>query len=121
MNLATWLPQAHPVRLNQNTLHLEISQGKDTAKSILEKPEHRTIIEQALTTITQNCTAFQLDFTQPINTPSEPAPETGLPIGEMVNQQEGQKALEDPNLSKLVDTFKGRIVDIQHHTTPDTP
>ena len=37
-----------------------------------------------------------------------------LPIGDMVNQQEGRKALEDENLSKVVDTFKGKIVDIQH-------
>ena len=38
-----------------------------------------------------------------------------VPIGEMVNLQEGRTALEDPNLAKVVDVFKGRIVDIQHN------
>jgi DNA polymerase-3 subunit gamma/tau len=42
-----------------------------------------------------------------------PEIENDLPIGQMVNLREGRKALEDKNLSKVIDTFKGKIVDIQ--------
>ena len=52
----------------------------------------------------------------PVSTASAPPMNTDLSIGDMVNLQEGRKALQDPNVAKVIDVFKGRIVDIHHQT-----
>ena len=92
---------------------------------MLEKPDNRSAIESALRTLTENCTTISLTLAlpKPIESiKSTPAADSGLPIGELVNLHDGKKALQDPNVTKIVDIFKGRIIDIQHNTnTPDSP
>ena len=117
MNLATWFPHARPVKIEGDTVILQLSHEQELAKSIIEKAPNREIIEAALTKLTENVTAFRVELSEkavPVAPREESTTAHGLPIGEQVNLVDGKKALDDPNLTKVVETFRGTIVDIQH-------
>jgi len=117
MNLATWLPQAVPVRIEGATVFIEFAAAQDTARKIVEKQENRGVIEEALKACTENLTSFQcLTSDTPVETEESSEPQHGLPLSELVSQEDGKAVLEDPVVNKIVDVFKGQIVDIQHRT-----
>ena len=121
MNLATWLPHARPIRVDGDTLLLQLAHDQDLAKSIIEKSENRVIIDSALQKITDNITGFRVELLEdapPSAARIQPTSTHGLPISEAVNLAEGKKALEDPNVAKVVEVFRGAIVDIQHQVKP---
>ena len=121
MNLATWLPHARPVSVEGDTVLLQLAPNQDLAKSIIEKPENREIIEAALKQVTSNISTFRVELHEEV-APEAARPKAsqahGLPIGEQVNLTDGKKALEDPNVAKVVEVFRGTIVDIQHQVKP---
>lgn len=113
LNLATWLPQAVPHSIEGDCIVLTLREDQGTAKSVIEKAENRKTIEASLRECTANATTFRI-VTTAIEEVAPPTDElTGLPIGGSVNPDAARKALENPALANVVDTFKGRIVDIQ--------
>lgn len=116
MNLATWLPHARPVSVKGDSVLLYLRSDQDLAKNIIEKTSNRAMIEAALQQVTENVSTFRVEF-QPDEVASTPTASVvsshGLPISETVNLADGKEALADPNIAKVIDVFRGTIVDIQ--------
>jgi DNA polymerase-3 subunit gamma/tau len=115
ISLAAWLPQAHVKQVENSTLIIEFEADQVTAKKIVEKNEHKLLLEDFLRNNTANLSSLEIQtkVQSGAAAQSTPALNEGLPLAESVNPEEGQKALEDPHVANVVDVFKGRIVDIQ--------
>lgn len=113
LNLATWLPQAVPTKLDGDCVVLTLREDQSTAKGIIERPENRGTLHAALEEMTINVRSFRIATARVEDAQSNTDELTGLPIGGSVNPEAARKALEDPALAQVIDTFKGRIVDIQ--------
>jgi len=115
MNLATWLPHAQSKSIQGTTLVIEFNDDQATARKVVEKNENKLLLEEFLQTKTANLTSLKITtvISEPESESTEPSLNEGLPLAENVNPEEGQKALSDPHVAKVVDVFKGRIVDIQ--------
>jgi DNA polymerase III subunit gamma/tau len=124
MNLATWLPHARPYTVEGDTVILHLADDQDLAKSIIEKNPNREIIEDALKQVTDNVTTFRVELKAGLPTQAavqvqeQTVAAHGLPISERISLTDDKKALDDPNVSQLVEVFRGTIVDIQHKIKP---
>jgi DNA polymerase-3 subunit gamma/tau len=115
MSLTTWLSQANLKTIKDSTLVIEFDPDQVTARKVVEKNEHKAILEEFLKSNTANLSSLdiQTKIQSSTSKPKAPILNEGLPLADSVNPEEGQKALEDPHVANVVDVFKGRIVDIQ--------
>ena len=112
---------AVPSGIDGNTLVLRFSSKTPQPKAFLERPETRKAVEAALQDLTANLTGFRCELSAdevsaaggaPDNT--RPAPPK-TPLGSRVNPEEARDALDDPHVAKVVDVFKGKIIDIRRN------
>ena len=98
--------------LKDDVVVLEIKPEAADARELLERGEHRQALEAALTALTQNVRTFR-------SVVRDAPPDQGnegqseLPISGYVNPDDARAALEDSGVAKVVDVFKGRIVDVK--------
>jgi len=117
LNLGVWIGQATPAAVEGETVLLEFAPANSQARSIVDKPEHRRVLEEALQAITSNLTTFRTAVAEgPAESVDEP------PAAASVDQacypgahpDEVRAALADPQVAEIVDVFKGRIAQIKH-------
>jgi len=118
MSLGVGLGQARPVHVQGDAVVLRFTRQTANARELVEKPEHRHALEQALVAVTENVRTFRCDVADE----AAPAPEAGkesaagvrAPAGHRVPAEEVQAVMKDPHVAKVIDTFRGRIVDVKH-------
>lgn len=116
LNLGIWLGQAVPAGIENETILLEFTRDQQNARSYLERPENRAAVERILRTLTANLTGYRTLVNGNVPEAPRPARETQPRAASAhVNPELARQALEDPHIAKVVDVFKGEIVDIKRH------
>jgi len=116
LNLGIWLGQAKPAGLEGETLVLEFTHEHRNARDYLERSENRRIVEKILLAVTDNLTTYRTVLNGSAPVPLRQETQTrAMPAAGTVNPEMARQALEDPHIAKVVDVFKGRIVEIKHH------
>ena len=112
VTLNVGLAQVASLDLEDDTVVLEIKPEAADVHELLDRPEHRQALESALTALTPNVRTFRSVVG---DAPRDCAAEgqSELPIADCANPDEARAALEDPGVAKVVDVFKGQIVDVK--------
>lgn len=122
LNLGIWLGKAEPAGLEDDALVLRFPAGAAQARTIIDKPENRGVLEGALSQLTDNVRRFRTELVQeaPKAAPVE-APPGNQPFLPAISPEDAKLAMEEPVVAKVLDVFKGLIVDIRHPAAPDKP
>ena len=117
LNLGLWLGQAKPAAIENEAVVLKFTHEHRNARDALECSENRDIVEKLLQAATDKLTTYQtLLTTDPApRKPSDKETKSDLPMAGSVSPELAKKALDDPHIAKVVDIFKGRIVEVKHH------
>lgn len=117
LSLGLWLSQAKPAGIENNALVLEFTQEHRNAYEYLERPENRAMVDKLLQASTNNVTTCQTILTKEAagRAPAVADRKETLPMAGGVSPELAKKVLDDPHIAKVVDIFKGRIVEVKHH------
>ncbi|MCH7910769.1 MAG: DNA polymerase III subunit gamma/tau [Candidatus Hydrogenedentes bacterium] len=118
MNLATWLSHARAVDVDGDQVVIELDGEQDTARTVLAKPESRAAIEESLCALTENVTTFRIETAQADDAAGAQESDGDPLLFDTVDLEQGTAALQDPHIGKVLDVFKGQIVDLQQPTQP---
>jgi len=116
LKAGVWLGQATPTGVEgDHTLVLSFPADAQKQREIIERPENRAVVEQALVEVTQNLTAIRTELTaaRAAETVVEAAVRSDLPYHPMVHPDDAKAVLEDPQVAHLLEVFKGRIAMIR--------
>lgn len=113
LNLGVWLAHAKPVRLDGDTLLLQFAPHQARSKQAIERPENRRAVEKALAAVTENVRAFRCELAGESENEASPSEAPPSAPGKRVTHEEVRTALADPHVAKVVEVFKGRIVDVK--------
>jgi len=122
VGLAVGLGQAEPSGIDGDTLVLRMAPGLEEARALLEKPDNRRALDEALAACTENLKAFRCETAS-----ADPkAAQAGdgqeeASASRSANPEETQAASKDPQVAKIVDMFKGTIVDVRQQAGPAGP
>jgi len=113
MNLGVALGHAIPVEADGNQIVVRFAAAHMRAKALVERAENLEVISGVLQCITQNIASLridaELDEVVPELNETRPSPQ----VYGTVNPEEAKAALADPHVAKVIDVFRGRIVEIK--------
>ncbi len=124
LNLRVWAVQAAPQGIKDGALLLAFPADGKQARDIVERPEHRAALEQAMAALTSNLKTFRTQLLEPEEGPDAFPPDEpagSAPSFPGANPEEVRVFMEDPKIAVVIDAFKGRIVDIKHPTAVVPP
>jgi len=115
LSLKTWVGSAVAAGLDGDAIILDFA-NRD-ARDHVNRPENRQLLAQVLQDHTTNLVKVHCQLVAPEEEPVETDSAGQQPtlFAGAVSAEDGRKALEDPHIARVVDVFKGRIVDIRHH------
>ena len=114
VGLAVGLGQAAPSGVDGDAVVLRLGPGMDEARALLEKAGNRGALEEALTACTSNLKGFRCEVADDAPEPEKDGEgQEDLPCSGRVNADKARAALADPHIAKVVDVFKGQIVDVK--------
>lgn len=115
MSLHVGLDQARPIQIFNDSLILQFEPAMAEAAKMVQRPDNKQALETTLAALTSNIVSFQCVFNN-----SEPVPENGqnasrktLPKTARVSEEDARAALADPHVAKVVEVFRGRIVEVR--------
>ncbi|MCC6797573.1 MAG: DNA polymerase III subunit gamma/tau [Candidatus Hydrogenedentes bacterium] len=113
MNLGVALGHAVPAELDGDQIVVRFAAAHMRAKALVERSENLEIVSGVLQGITQNIASLrvdaELDEAGPEISDTRPSPQ----VYGTVNPEEAKAALTDPHVAKVIDVFRGRIVEIK--------
>lgn len=110
LNARIWFSQGQPVGIEGDSVIIEFAGGGGgQAQSIVERPENRALLENALSALTENLRTFQTRQAMDMAPAPESAAEAAATHYGSVSPDLARQALEDPQIAMIVDVFKGRI------------
>ncbi|MBN2307828.1 MAG: DNA polymerase III subunit gamma/tau [Candidatus Hydrogenedentes bacterium] len=113
LNLGIALGHGVPVAIEDGTVTVEFASDRAQSMAQVEAPENRAAIEAVLGDTTTNVTTFR---TVANGATSESAPET---VPGAASDEDTEAALADPRVARVVDVFKGEVVDIHRKRAHD--
>ncbi len=120
VSLQVALNHARVAGMDGDTVVLWFPEHAAGSRDVVEKPEYRKAIESALAELTSNLKRFQSELMADAGE-SKPAPaqaskrdRDALPASARVSADDARAALSDPHVAKVVDVFKGRVVEVKH-------
>ncbi len=113
LNLGISLAHATPLAIDSGMVTLLFDADNARARDYVEQPANRTAIEELFAERTENVTGFCAKLAAPVEAEAPQEAEEYLPFGGGVSREQAKQALEEPDVAKVVDVFKGRIVDIK--------
>ncbi len=116
LNLGIWLGQAKPAAIDGAAVLLEFTHDQLNTRNYLERSDNRAVVERLLNALAENVTTYRTLVNGNAPDPGRPARETqARRAAARVNPELAEQALQDPHIAKVVDVFKGEIVDIKRH------
>jgi DNA polymerase-3 subunit gamma/tau len=122
LSLGTWFGQARPTGIEGSTLILEASGNAENATAFMSDVKNREAMADVLRAATTNIDAVSVRIKKvPESTaatgPTRKPPVNGdLPFYPSVNPVEAREVMADPGIAAVVNTFKGKIADVQTQT-----
>ncbi len=122
MNLGIWLGQAAPVGIEGDVVVLQYAAHQTLARAHVEKAENRAILERILSEIASNVRTYRVAMAREVS----PAPDSGEgtavsgPMAPRVTPEDVRAAMSDVRVAKVVDVFKGVIVDVKRSGSPES-
>ena len=121
MNLAVALGRGKPVAVEDDTVILRFAGEHADSMRTVETDASRDTIVGVLTAATDNVRSFRCDLNR--DESGGPSQEDGQEhpttlYTSQVSSAEAREALSNPQIAKVVDLFKGRIVDVKHGVKP---
>lgn len=118
LNLGVWLDQAAFGGIEENSMVLRFDAGRKQARAIVEKAENRRALETALLEMTENLTTFRTEITDTVHeSPERKTVEDSLPRYASANPDDVRNVMENPQVAKILDVFKGRVVEVKFTTS----
>ncbi len=121
-SLRIGIAMAHgrPVAIDGDTLLVRFPEDQAISLALVDQPDCRTQIGAALAELTTNVTGWRIDSVQEIAESEPPADRRRAPISAgHVSSEVAATALENPHVAKVVELFRGRIVDVKHRAGTD--
>jgi DNA polymerase III subunit gamma/tau len=121
LNLGMWAGSAVPVALERDTLVLRFPAEQRQAHEFVERPENRQALESLLQQRYDNVQTFRSELDRAV-VAEKAAPEaeveaqaqdSGVTHAPGIGAEQLETALSDPGVAKLVDVFKGRIIEVR--------
>jgi len=112
LNLGVWLGHANPLAIDNETLLLQFGRDQAQARNVVLKPENVKAIEETLRSVTRNLKTFRCEIIEAAPN-GNGSPSNGSKLKVTKETEEYRAAMADPHVAKVVDIFKGRIVDIK--------
>ena len=109
------LSQAAPAGIDGETLVVRFSGGNAQARDIADKPEHRKALEDALAKRTTNLKRLRYELADDSPDSERSDAQPSLPVSRHIPAEQARAAMENRHVARVLDVFKGRIVDIKHH------
>ena len=118
LSLGTWFGQGRPVAIEGSTLILEAPANADNAIAFMGDAKNRAAMADVLREVTTNLDNVTARIKKaPENAPAspqrKPAANGELPFYPSVNPVEARDVMDDPGIAAVVNTFKGKIADVQ--------
>jgi DNA polymerase-3 subunit gamma/tau len=113
MNLGVALGHATPVAIESDTLIVRFAAPNARSKALAERADNMEAVTGVLKRLTQNIASIRIDAELDGGVPETNEVRPSRHIHGTVNPEEAQAALADPHIAKVVDVFRGRIVDIR--------
>lgn len=116
MNLGVALGNAAPAALEGDTLVIRFGVQHARSKSLVERADNLEIVFGTLKRMTQNIASIRIDATfddGPMELEEVAPPRY---VHGAVDPIEAKNALANPHVAKVVEIFRGRIVDIRRNT-----
>ena len=118
LSLGTWFGQARPMAIEGSTLILEAPADADNAVAFMSDAKNREAMAEVLRAATTNLDTVIVRIKKaPENAPAspqrKPAVNGDLPFYPSVNPVEAREVMADPGIAAVVNTFKGKIADVQ--------
>lgn len=115
LKLGIALAHARPVAIEDDTIVLRFPEEQRSSLSQVEQRDNQNILGEVLSELTSNVTRCRVDA-QGMAAVDAPQPdERRAPVSAgTVSQEEARTALQDPHVARVVEVFRGRIVDIKH-------
>jgi DNA polymerase-3 subunit gamma/tau len=113
LNLGVALGHATPVGIDGDTLVLRFHARQGRSQGLVERGENSRAVAAVLREITHNVSSFRCETAEGGEPSSEQAGRGHMSAGH-IHPDEAKAALADPHVAKVVELFRGRIVDIKH-------
>jgi len=109
------LAHGRPVALDGETIVVHFPGDQANSLALVEQPENRRMVCASLRELTANLTTWRIDAVGDSLEVEAPGAQRRSPVtGGHVSAEDAQAAIENPHVAKVVELFRGRIVDIKH-------
>lgn len=121
LSLGTWFGQGRPIAIEGGALILEAPANADNASAFMSDAKNRAAMAEIVRAATTNLDSVTVRIKKaPENAPAspqrKPAVNGELPFYPSVNPVEAREVMNDPGVAAVVNTFKGKIADVQAQT-----
>jgi len=115
LSLRVWLRQGRALTVEPNgTLVLSFAENLANARDIVEQADNRRRIETALRACTTNVTTFRTELADGGTGPEDEGSAASSCYAGHVDPEAARAALDVPEIRLVLETFRGRIVDIRN-------
>lgn len=112
-NLGILTGQAQPVSFEGGRLLLRFDSGHQRSAESLARPEIRAQFEAVLSGLAGVAVSFEVEVTGPPPETAEVAKQPSQAAGHSVPQDQVDLALQDPGVARVVEVFRGHIVQVK--------
>ncbi|MFA6239772.1 MAG: DNA polymerase III subunit gamma/tau [Candidatus Hydrogenedentales bacterium] len=113
LNLGVALGHAKPIAIDGETLILEFDARQTRSLSIAERAGNAAVVASVMRRVTGNITSCR--WSAGANGVAEPEERGTLRhVGGLVHPDEARAVMKDPHIAKVLEVFRGQIVDIKH-------
>ncbi len=112
------LGRAHPSGIDGDALCIAFTDANKPSRESLERVDSRSVIDTLLQSLTANLRTYKIEGNRepsPANSMSETDNDNpGKTSRHHVAAKDAEEAMTDPHVAKVVEVFRGEIVDIKH-------
>jgi len=113
LNLGIALGHAKPIALDGDTLVLEFDARQTRSLSLADRGDNAAVVAAVMQRVTRNIAKCRWSAAD--SGPAEPEERGTLRhVGGLVNPDEARAVMKDPHIAKVLEVFRGQIVDIKH-------
>lgn len=114
LNLGVALGYATPIGIEADRLAVQYTVNHARSQALVERAENLEVVSGVLQRITHNVAAIRVETALDEVPLEEGGARSSRHMYGTVNPEEAQAALTDPHVAKVIEVFRGRIVDIRH-------